>query len=174
MNFIFPLDQQMTALTAAARSPFLTNFFLWFTKLGDWKVVAGLMTIATIGFWLFKKKNYIIPLWLSVVASEACVYILKILVNRQRPALALITEHDASFPSGHANISIAFYGLLFYFLLLSLNNRAAKIIAASAGIIFIALLGFSRIYLGVHYLSDVIAGYFLGALWLLFSIKLKK
>jgi undecaprenyl-diphosphatase len=95
-------------------------------------------------------------------------------VNRARPAIALFSENGAAFPSNHAALSVAFYGFIFAFLFSISAGRATKTFTIIAGIIVAALLGFSRVYLGVHYPSDVLTGYFIGAFWLFLCLRFIK
>jgi membrane-associated phospholipid phosphatase len=75
-----------------------------------------------------------------------------------------------SFPSGHSIIAIAFYGLLFYFLIRNLKKHHLS--SAIGALLFVNFIGFTRIYLGVHYFTDVIAGFALGGMWLLLAISI--
>src|SRR5699024_2347709 len=94
-------------------------------------------------------------------------YVLKILFSRNRPAdINLIVETGFSFPSGHAMMSLGIYGFLIYLLLLSDKNKISKIIGTCFLILLIFLIGISRIYLGVHYATDVIAGFIISASYL--------
>ncbi|MFZ1586333.1 MAG: phosphatase PAP2 family protein, partial [Saprospiraceae bacterium] len=79
-------------------------------------------------------------------------------------------EYSYSFPSGHSMAAVAFYGMIFY--LIIRNNLSHRLFWFVAGIVFILLIGFSRIYLGVHFLTDVLAGYVLGLLWLLLGLSI--
>lgn len=96
--------------------------------------------------------------------------LLKIVIRRDRPVgINLVLENGFSFPSGHAMIGLAFYGLIIYFIYKSkLKYKNYLIILFS---ILILLIGISRIYLGVHYASDVIAGYSISIIYLSIFIK---
>lgn len=99
-------------------------------------------------------------------------YLLKIFFHRERPSIALYTENSFSFPSGHAAVAVAFYGYLTYVLVRNLKTRRGKITAACAGTVVIFVLGLSRLYLGVHFVSDVVGGYVIGAFWLIVAISM--
>jgi membrane-associated phospholipid phosphatase len=94
--------------------------------------------------------------------------VMKLGFRRERPFFAdpLATESTFSFPSGHALVSLAVYGAIALLLArrISSHRRGALLLAATA--IWVALIGFSRLYLGVHFLSDVLAGFAAGAAWL--------
>jgi len=94
------------------------------------------------------------------------------MVHRPRPLNAFYIEDSFSFPSGHAAVAVAFYGFCAYILFRLCEQWKWKANAMMIGVSMIAFIGFSRLYLGVHYLSDVWGGYLIGALWLLFGITL--
>jgi undecaprenyl-diphosphatase len=81
-------------------------------------------------------------------------------------------EHSFSFPSGHATIAVAFYGFLAFLAMRGTKRWEKSVNICFAGIAVVLLIGFSRLYLGVHYLSDVWAGYLVGALWLIAGISM--
>ena len=145
-----------------------------FTFLGkvEFLVPANLLLIA---YFLFIKKHkwYSIKIPAIALSSVGLMFLLKNLFNRQRPTIPLL-EHakGLSFPSGHALMSVTFYGLLIYIIFKSIENKALRWTLIILLIILIALIGISRIYLRVHFASDVIAGYCVGFLWLVFAIWL--
>jgi len=94
----------------------------------------------------------------------------KFIFHRARPDIAVYPESSFSFPSGHATIAIAFYGFLAYMLIKNARQWKRKINIFFASFILIILIGFSRLYLGVHYVSDVWGGYLAGAIWLIIAI----
>lgn len=97
--------------------------------------------------------------------------LLKELFRRERPELhRLIEEGGYSFPSGHSMASFLFYGMVAVFLYLFVVSRLAKLGIVLAAVILIACVGASRIYLGVHYPSDVLAGYAAGGAWLVLCL----
>jgi undecaprenyl-diphosphatase len=98
--------------------------------------------------------------------------VLKLIFHRGRPEFAteFITHQSWSFPSGHAMNSLVGYGFLTYLLLERITDRRARIVILVATTIVVGLVGFSRLYLGVHYLSDVVAGFLAGGIWLLVCI----
>ena len=99
--------------------------------------------------------------------------ILKHIICRPRPNhLRLIVENGYSFPSGHAMISICLYGLLIYLVNKKIKNKLLKIVLTILLIILILGIGISRIYVGVHYPSDVLGGYLLSLSILIFNITI--
>ena len=146
----------------------------FFTFLGTHKflIPANLVLIA---YFLFIKKNkwYSIKVPAIALSSLGLMFLLKHLFNRQRPTIPLLDEAAGlSFPSGHALMSVTFYGLLIYIIFKSYRDRDWKWVPIVFLIILILVIGFSRIYLRVHYASDVLAGYCIGFLWLVFAVWL--
>lgn len=150
----------------------LNKVFLSITMLGEAEFVIILALIISLLLWHWRKKLQIITMWVVIIGSEAVTYTIKVLVNRPRPENALVLEQSASFPSGHATIAVAFYGFLTYLLLREIKKY--RTLALAIGIIIILALGYSRLYLRVHYLSDVLVGYLIGAIWLAIGIKIDK
>lgn len=100
-------------------------------------------------------------------------YVMKLSFKRVRPPDPLIEQlHNFSFPSGHATSAFIFYGLLAYLLWKTNLPKALKLVFGILLILFSLLIGFSRIYLRVHYPSDVLAGFCIGFAWLLLTIYL--
>jgi undecaprenyl-diphosphatase len=103
----------------------------------------------------------------STAGSAVLTAVLKGVFQRTRPELFDSGYHASfySFPSGHATVAVGFYGMLTLVLAYRLRGRARWAVAVS-GILVVLLIGFSRLYLGVHYPSDVVAGYLAALLWL--------
>jgi undecaprenyl-diphosphatase len=99
------------------------------------------------------------------------MFTLKRLFHRKRPLIPLLEPASGlSFPSGHAMMSVTFYGLLIYIVSHTIKDQPLKRTLVFSLIVLIAAIGFSRIYLRVHYASDVMAGYIIGLLWLLVAL----
>jgi membrane-associated phospholipid phosphatase len=108
--------------------------------------------------------------WVAAVAGSAVLnQLLKGFFQRPRPHFAhpLVVESSYSFPSGHAMESFVVYGMLAYLaVLLWLRSWEARVAVICGAALVVVLIGFSRMYLGVHYFSDVVAGYAAGGVWL--------
>ena len=173
-DIIVSADIRVANLLAIFRNAELTTVFFWITLLGKWQTILIFSTATILVLWLWKKRSYIIPLLLSMGGSEVFTSIGKVVFHRARPDVAIYTENSFSFPSGHATIAIAFYGFLAYLLIRNSKNWKNKINVFFASLIVILLIGFSRLYLGVHYVSDVWGGYLTGAIWLIIAISLSE
>ncbi|WP_409298290.1 phosphatase PAP2 family protein [Peribacillus sp. SCS-26] len=117
---------------------------------------------------IFKKyPRYAVYLVISSGIGALFNYYLKLLFRRDRPSfLPLIQEHGFSFPSGHSMGSFIFYGSIAVILVKMLHSRLHKWIGAALLGLVILFIGISRVYLGVHYPSDVLAGFAAGGVWL--------
>ncbi len=145
----------------------LTEFFEAVTTLGNGIVLAG---VAAIAAYLLARRRYYTEAVLMVLAyagAQVLSFSLKLAFRRDRPFFTdpLATLSTYSFPSGHATVSIAVYGALTLVLLRRLTGPA-RIVCLAAAVLLVSLIGFSRLYLGVHFLSDVLAGYSVGLAWL--------
>lgn len=174
LNFILNIDHQINLFFYAIRNPWLIKFFHLVTFLGETPTVLLLTLIISYFLWKKKKKLDSILLWLVVLGSQACTYATKIFFNRQRPPNAALFESTPAFPSGHATIAIAMFGFLTFLLLQQIKNKIQRFFIILTSLLLIILIGFSRLYLGVHYLSDVIVGYLIGGIWLFIGIKYHK
>ena len=144
----------------------------FFTFLGthEFLIPANLLLIA---YFLFIRKHkwYSIKVPAIALSSLGLMFLLKHLFNRERPNIPLLREAKGlSFPSGHALMSVTFYGLIIYMVFKSVRNRELKWTLITLLILLIMIIGLSRIYLRVHYASDVMAGYCIGFLWLVFAV----
>lgn len=154
-------------------SPLNTKMMEFFTFLGSTISVVVLLLIGTILMLLNQKKWEALFFIIAVSFSAIFNRLLKWTFQRARPQIhPLITETGYSFPSGHSMTAIVFYGMLAYFLILFLEKRSAKIVIFLLFMSIILAIGISRIYLGVHYPSDVIAGFAAGGAWLFICILL--
>lgn len=129
---------------------------------------------ALIGLWLLKRKHRDQAIFLSAAVGGATLLnvILKQIFARPRPVYphAFLTETGFSFPSGHAMISIAFYGAIAYLSYAYVKSLRAKLLVSLGALLISGFIGFSRLYLGLHYITDVLAGWAAGMTWLAVSI----
>jgi undecaprenyl-diphosphatase len=153
-------------------SDFNTSFMQFITYLGthSFLIPANLVLIA---YFLFVKKHrwYSIKIPVVAIGGVTVMFLLKMMFNRPRPLIPLLKEAAGlSFPSGHAMMSVSFYGLLIYLVWKNITTPWIRTLLIILLLLLILLIGFSRIYLRVHYASDVLAGFCVGAIWLVLSL----
>ncbi|HEY3309235.1 MAG TPA: LssY C-terminal domain-containing protein [Desulfuromonadaceae bacterium] len=170
---IVAVDTRLGNLLYFYRDELLVKGFLWITLLGKATVVLSVATLCTVLFWIRKKCEFILPFWITLAGSGVFSLLGKVAFHRQRPpGIGVFTEASFSFPSGHATIAAAFYGFIVYYLWRQAQKWNIRLNLLFGGSVLILAIGFSRLYLGVHFLSDVLSGYLLGFLWLIIGICL--
>lgn len=147
----------------------LTNIMKTITFLGS---ATGIIIITILLLITIKNKKIKNLIILNLIISTILNQILKYAIQRPRPNNPLIQEIGFSFPSGHSMVSLAFYGLLTYLILKS--NKKHKKILSILLIILIILIGLSRIYLQVHYPTDVLGGFLIAISYLTIFIETTK
>lgn len=160
----------LTTLTATS-SPFLDWIFSSATHLGGYLLIPLTILLA---IWLLSNRHYLYAGFLIIGGLNAYVLkvFLKLVYQRDRPEIfeSLIAEQSFSYPSGHAFAAMLFWGFLGWILLRHAKAPILRILIIAITALIIALVGVSRVYLGVHWPSDVLAGWLLGAWWLLFVL----
>jgi len=142
------------------------------TKLGDAIVIIIISIILSI---IIKNKKKSIIIWINAITITILNENLKNIVKRPRPTeFRIIDESGYSFPSGHSTVSAAFYGFIIYLIYKNIENKKIKYTLITILMILIGMIGVSRIYLGVHYTSDVIAGFLLSIVYLVIFTHLIK
>ena len=131
------------------------------------------ISLTTILFFVIKDKK----IGISIIANLGIVTILnqiiKFIMQRPRPTeFRIIEETGYSFPSGHSMVSLAFYGYLIYLIYKYINNKHLKRTLIIILSVLICIIGVSRIYLGVHYTSDVLGGFLISFAYLIIYIEL--
>lgn len=144
------------------------NVFI--SMLGSPPAMAVLFAAAVLYLWRAKRRTLIVAWVLSYVGGTILDGVMKEVVRRPRPEYAMRFLHynTWSFPSGHSMGSLIGFAMLAYTIIrvVPVRNMLAETAIWTGALVMVALVGYSRIYLAVHYLSDVIAGYTLGVLWL--------
>jgi len=136
------------------------------TALGYYWVVIPLLAVAAFAFWCVGARLSAALLTLSAGGSALLTTVLKDVFERARPDLfdRGVMEATYSFPSGHATVAVGFYGTLTLLLAWRLEGLRRWLVVA-VGVVLVLLIGFSRLYLGVHYPTDVLAGFLAAPLW---------
>lgn len=152
------IDNKIYDYIFGYRNDLVDNIFKIITKLAD--PIPIIIVIFVLLIFLNKENIYI--LMTTVLLTLLTNQTLKFFIKRSRPDhIRLINENSYAYPSGHAMISIAVYGFLIYLVYKKVKNKLIKIVLITVLSIIILGIGLSRIYLGVHYPSDVLAGYFI-------------
>lgn len=157
-------DDSIYKVIEGMRSENLTKILTVITHIGGTTSIICITSIVSLILFFLKKKKIVIGITLNLFISSCTYIIFKNIITRPRPALEerLVDEIGFSFPSGHTTNNMAFYGFAIYLIYKNVRNKVLRnflcIICATLAL----AVGFSRIYLRVHYPSDVLAGFCLG------------
>jgi len=169
-NELTAVDKSVTEYIVSFRSEGLTNYFSFVTDLGDRNAYV-IFAIVLAVFYRIKHRSWKFILQTTAVLLLATLsnMVLKQVFNRARPSLEhLVTVNTLSYPSGHAMSAMAFYGFLIFLCLRYKMHRWLRMIFVTLLVLLILSIGVSRIYLGVHYPTDVAAGFIGGLIWIAF------
>jgi membrane-associated phospholipid phosphatase len=162
------LDAEFSAWLHSHATAKTTAFMFFFTQLGSiiWVLIVSLCL--TLFLWRRKQKYAVIAIALTIPGGLVLNALLKLVFQRARPTFddPLLTLFTYSFPSGHTMSATILYGLLAVFAVAKIKAWSWRILIILLATILISLVGFSRIYLGAHYLSDVLAAIAEGLAWL--------
>ena len=161
-------DNSIRAAVHQRASPALTVFMRGITLLGSMEVLLPLVLIV-VTFLLVRGKRYeAIVLSVTMAGGAILNMVLKLSFHRVRPDpfFDLATPASYAFPSGHALLALCFYGVMVRILSDSLKSREYRWMVWVGAVLLIGLIGLSRIYLGVHHASDVLAGYAAAIVWI--------
>lgn len=169
---VFGFDRSTLLAIHQWANPMLDGLMISSTRLGDPEWVVGII-VGTLG-WLGLKRRYPEAVMVTIACIGALVLNsgMKVFFAKARPELwtRLIPETSFSFPSGHALGSIVLYGAIAYLLARQIPKKT-KLFYGIA-IVIVTAIGFSRLYLGVHWPTDILAGYGVGFLWLIICTTL--
>jgi undecaprenyl-diphosphatase len=163
-------DTIITDYIISFRSSFLTRYFQFFTDVGDiyGYLIMFILCFSTF-FLAFKSSKYVVQLSVVMVLALSSNLVLKEIIQRARPSTEhLVSVETLSYPSGHAMTAMAFYGFLIFLFYQFKINILVKSLLITLAVILILSIGISRIYLGVHYPSDVVGGFIAGFIWVIF------
>lgn len=148
-------------------SPLLTVVMKLFTLLGSGYALGVIVLAALLIFWEAGSRRSATILAITVAGAFILEQVLKAAFHRARPVpyFGLAAPDSFSFPSGHALLSFACFATLAALIAPGFANHRARVVIWTAAVIVIAMIGLSRVYLGVHYPTDVIAGYLTGFIW---------
>ncbi|MBD2180237.1 phosphatase PAP2 family protein [Planktothrix sp. FACHB-1355] len=161
------LDTSILLTIRELHTPLLDRIMLGITFLGEPEVLLMLCILAIVALLILNRTAQTTMLAIAGFGAIGLNYLLKDLFARTRPALweRILDVTSYSFPSGHAMISLVVYGAIGYLLASQFKPHSRLIFSLT--IFVISAIGFSRLYLGVHWPTDVVAGYAAGVVWLL-------
>lgn len=155
--------------------PGFDDFFLFITDFGGfWAYVIATAIITPFLFWKFRHWRFVLQLLLVIIVAGLSNQFLKEIFQRARPSIEnmMIAVETLSYPSGHAMCAISYYGFLAYLIFHIKMKKYLRWMIFTVLVFLIAAIGISRVYLGAHYASDVVAGYITGIIWLMLCIVL--
>ncbi|MGH7618239.1 MAG: phosphatase PAP2 family protein [Gemmatimonadaceae bacterium] len=167
-----PFDDAIMHWIGAHQIPLLESVMLEVTALGTGTVVGMIVLIAGTFLWLNRHRHSAILLIVATLGGIVLDNLLKIGFNRPRPQIFEWGTHAASssFPSGHAMSSAIVYGTVAYLAARLQRDALARILTFVLAAIIIVMISVSRVYLGVHYPSDILAGLLIGIAWAAFCM----
>jgi undecaprenyl-diphosphatase len=175
------LDLSIAMYFLAIRTGWGVGIFYTISLFADARTVIVIAIIVT-AILLYQKQRGLRPwlIWISILPAEGITYLGKNIFESVRPAFQAVAESSFSFPSGHATSVIVLYGYIAYLLVHNVSSLRTKRLIISATVLLTLAVDVSRLYLDVHYLSDVIAGNLIAllglstAIWISESLKVLK
>ena len=166
----YSFDQRVFDVFKLHITPFRTKLMIIVSFLGSHLFLIPVNLILLAYFLIRKNKHVAVRVAMIVISSVLVMSFLKTIFHRVRPGDPLVHGiTNFSFPSGHSFMSVAFYGLLIWMAAMYIPNRKKQRIAIACLLLLILAIGISRIYLRVHFATDVIAGFCMGFAWLILS-----
>jgi undecaprenyl-diphosphatase len=166
-------DERTASFVQSWESPGITAAMKAITSLGyGWVTVLVCVAFLLFQFFVLRQRRELLVYVAAVAGAGLLNELLKAVFRRARPTVHRIAEaHGFSFPSGHSMISFALFGMSAYFVWKHVPTGAGRSAVLAAAALLVLLVGLSRIYLGVHYPSDVIGGYLASGAWLAAAIR---
>lgn len=164
------IENSVMSFMIGIRNNSLTKRMINITNIGS---AYSLIVISLLLLIFIKNKKIPLMIIYNLIGVFLTSQLFKIIFRRERPLdVFLVTTNDYSFPSGHMMVSTAYIIVILYIIYKTLNNKLSKILISIFLIILVLLIGFSRMYLGVHYITDIISGLLLGISFSMIFIKL--
>lgn len=173
-DFLPYTDQQTRFLVDRVKETGVYDFFRFLTNFGSTFFIIPLVVCIGV-LLLFMYRDYLpsVVFCAGVIVTSLLNTIVKVIVARQRPSINIGANAEGySFPSGHSAVSMVCYGLLAYFIMKKTSSKLARRIIAGVCLLLILGIGISRFFINVHYLTDILTGFFLGGMVLLGTKRL--
>ncbi|MEI7480078.1 MAG: bifunctional DedA family/phosphatase PAP2 family protein, partial [bacterium] len=173
-DWIVVLDQRFSGFLYYFRDAWAVKISLWVSLLGNYYIIILISILFVVFLYIWNKKHFLYGYLISLCGSVLVSWLIKITVMRPRPSgfLPVYQETLSSFPSGHSVVAVSVYCFIIY-VFIRLFRRSTKTFYSAflifSGVLIAFLIGLSRIYLGVHYLSDVLGGFLIGAVSLILA-----
>lgn len=168
-SWVVSLDLSVEEELLEMRSPLLNDAMVWVTRLGSRWVIGALLVVLTA--WVMRTercRKALLVMIIAFLANPGLEWVLKHMVNRDRPDLSrLVPGNGPAFPSGHVLATVGFYGVLAAVVWRSSHRRSHQLGAYAAATLIILGVGFSRMFLGVHWFTDVVGGMLAGTAFVL-------
>lgn len=169
-NKTTPLDNYFENFVLNIRNDALTDIMIIITNISSAYSLIALTILILI---ILKKKRISLYIAINLITSFLFSQIIKLIIQRPRPIdISLVDHVGYSYPSGHSLVSMAYFGFITYLIFKNVDNKFFRYFFTVISIILIIAIGFSRIYLGVHYFSDVFGGFLLAIFFLLNFINI--
>jgi undecaprenyl-diphosphatase len=168
VGYTQPMDVSVLRWFEAIHSPTLDVLALEVTALGSITVISLVVLVASVLLWTTEHRYSVLLLWVAVFGAAVLNLMLKMGFDRPRPEVfewRTAYAGQASFPSGHATLAMVVYWTLAYLVSRLERPRALRVLTWAGALALVLAIGLSRLYIGVHYPSDVVAGFVLGFAW---------
>ena len=171
-GFLVDLDLSINSLNIT-KNIFLIELSKIIGFIFDTVSVIIISLILSIFLWYKNSKKEGIFLSFTILLNSVIVFVIKEIVQRARPLNSLVSENSFAFPSGHTATAVVFFGVLVYLILRKSNSKIFKSASIGVSIFMIILICFTRLYLNLHWFSDILGGLFIGVFILSICILLK-
>ena len=173
-EYFLTIDRYFENLIITIHSNSLEILLGYLTNFGGALIIIPLFLLILVYLWR-NDRSLLRPFVVGFASNELVVYLLKFLVARPRPLGALkYLEFSGSMPSGHATASIFIYGFIIFLIVKKFPKSFYRCLSVFIIALLVITIGFSRLYMDVHFLSDVLVGYLIGGIFLFVTIKVSK
>ncbi len=175
-NGLASVDPVIWAWTIEHRTTWLTAVAITITEVGSTVSMAIIAAVAVLVLWIKVRRGDAVLVAVVAAGAGLLVRVGKATVGRERPPaeFRLVTETNESFPSGHALASAAIVGVILVVVVPLIRRPAWRVTVIALGVLFVLSIGWSRVYLGVHWATDVIAGWLTGLAWLVLCVTVRE
>jgi membrane-associated phospholipid phosphatase len=175
-NGLATIDPVVWQWAINQRTPALTTVAVVITEIGSTLSMGIIAGVSVLVLWFRGRRGDAVLVAVVSAGAGLLVRVGKATVGRERPPVEfrLVTETNESFPSGHALASAAIVGVLLVVFVPMIHGTAWRATAISGGLLFVLAIGWSRVYLGVHWATDVLAGWLTGVAWLLLCVTVRE